>query len=43
MDPSTDMLGDTKGGCKSVYRSCRMGENGKFGYSQIVANNGNVI
>lgn len=43
MNSSTDMLGDTKGGCKSVDRPRRVSENGEFGYSQIVANNGNII
>lgn len=43
MNPATDVLWDTKGGCKSIDRARRVGENGEFCHSQVIADNGDVI
>jgi hypothetical protein len=43
MDASADMLGDSKGGGKSVDSTGRVGQDGEFGHSEIITHNGNII
>lgn len=43
MDPSSDMLWDSKSGGQSVDRSRGVCENREFGDSEVVTNDGDII
>ena len=43
MNAATDMLRNSESRCKSVDCAGGMGKDGKFGHTEVVANDGNII